>query len=62
MFGEEESRIFVLVIQNFGINFLVYSYSYYGNGWDFILFVGWSMVFWVVSIYYGVRVGGFREL
>lgn len=62
MLGEEESRIPVLLIQNPGTNPSAHSHSHYGNGWDLILPAGWSMAFWVASIYHGARAGGLREL
>lgn len=62
MLGEEESRIPLLVIQNPGTNPSAHSHSHYGNGWDLILPAGWSMAFWVASIYHGARAGGLREL
>lgn len=62
MLGEEESRIPVLIIQNPGTNSSAHKHSHYGNGWDLIMPAGWSMAFWVASIYHGARAGGLREL
>ncbi|XP_062583770.1 ribonucleases P/MRP protein subunit POP1-like [Saccostrea cucullata] len=60
--GDEESRIPVLLIQNQGVDPKDRNHSHYGSGWDLILPAGWSMAFWVASVYHGARAGGLREL